>query len=508
MAKTSRERFQMTLEHQDPGQAVLDLGSTPITGINANALARLRAALGLEERKVKIEDPLQLLGQVEEDVRQALHLDIVGITNNMTLYGFPNTGWKPWTMQTGLEVLVPEKFNTTVDAEGRTYLYPQGDMSVPPAAMMPKDGHFFDNLIRGHIDYDDDDEPSGRADYFDDFGVYTDEQLRRIEDNCNYYYNNTEYGLIGGGALAGLGDFAMIPGPSVKHPKGIRDIAEFMVAHYAFPDYIHEIFEMQLETALKNAELFYQAAGDKIQAMQISGTDFGMQTGPYMTLDSYREFYKPYHKRINDWVHTHTRWKTFYHSCGSIVALCACMAAHLTTNVGMPWPVVLVIVLALGALIGLVNGLLVTRVKLWPFIVTLAVSKIVSGCVLLLTNGMPIHFESPLCVFGSGYLGPVPVSVIMMFLIIILGTVFASRTQTGRNVYAIGNNERAAALSGIHVERIKTLVYVICGLLCAFCGIVVAGNLQSADASLGAGYETDVIAAVTIDHLRSIRKAK
>lgn len=320
MAKTSRERFQMTLEHQDPGQAVLDLGSTPITGINANALSRLRAALGLEERKVKIEDPLQLLGQVEEDVRQALHLDIVGITNNMTLYGFPNTGWKPWTMQTGLEVLVPEKFNTTVDAEGRTYLYPQGDMSVPPAAMMPKDGHFFDNLIRGHIDYDDDDEPSGRADYFDDFGVYTDEQLRRIEDNCNYYYNNTEYGLIGGGALAGLGDFAMIPGPSVKHPKGIRDIAEFMVAHYAFPDYIHEIFEMQLETALKNAELFYQAAGDKIQAMQISGTDFGMQTGPYMTLDSYREFYKPYHKRINDWVHAHTRWKTFYHSCGSIVA--------------------------------------------------------------------------------------------------------------------------------------------------------------------------------------------
>lgn len=185
-------------------------------------------------------------------------------------------------------------------------------------------------------------------------------------------------------------------------------------------------------------------------------------------------------------------------SVGYIVALCACMAAHLTTNVGLPWPAVLLAVLLLGALIGLVNGLLVTRVKLWPFIVTLATSKIVSGCVLLLTNGMPIHIESPLCVLGSGYLGPVPVSVIMMFLIIILGTIFASKTQTGRNVYAIGNNERAAALSGIHVERIKTLVYVICGLLCAFCGIVVAGNLQSADASLGAGYETDVIAAVVI----------
>ena len=320
MTKTSRERFQLTLEHQDPGQAVLDLGSTPITGINANALARLRTALGLEERKVKIEDPLQLLGQVDEDVRQALHLDIVGITNDMTLYGFYNSGWKPWTMQSGLEVLVPQDFNTSVNEQGQTFLYPQGDMSVPPAAMMPKDGHFFDNIIRGHIDYDDDDEPSGRADFFDDFGIYTDEQLRRIEDKCNYYYNNTEYGLIGGGALAGLGDFAIVPGPSVKHPKGIRDIAEFMVAHYTFPDYIHEIFEMQTEVALKNAALFHQATGDKIQAMQISGTDFGMQTGPYMTLDSYREFYKPYHKRINDWVHANTKWKTFYHTCGSIVA--------------------------------------------------------------------------------------------------------------------------------------------------------------------------------------------
>lgn len=320
MALTSRERLQLTIEHKDPGKVVADLGSTPITGINANALARLRKALGLEDRKVKIDETLQLLGRVEDDVREALHMDVVGITNDKTLYGFYNQDWKPWTMQSGLEVEVPGNFNTTVDADGRTYLYPQGNMDVPPAAMMPKDGHFFDNIIRGHIDYDDDDEPSAKRDYGDDFGVYTDEDLRHIEDNCNWYYNNTEYGLIGGGALAGLGDFASIPGPAVLKPKGIRDIAEFMVAHYTFPDYIHEIFEMQMEVALKNAALFHEATGDKIQVMQISGTDFGMQTGPYMTVDSYREFYKPYHKKINDWVHKNTNWKVFYHTCGSVVA--------------------------------------------------------------------------------------------------------------------------------------------------------------------------------------------
>lgn len=320
MAATSRERFQLTLDHKNPGKVVVDLGSTPITGIHANALHTLRLALGLEDRKVKIDESLQLLGMVEEDVRQALGLDIVGITPGTTMHGIPNEGWKPWRLQNGLDVEVPEKFNTTVDNEGRTYLYAQGDMRYPPAAMMPKDGYFFDNLTRGHIDYDDDDKPNGREDFFDDFGVYTDEQLRTIEENCNYYYNNTEYGLIGGGALAGFGDFAMIAGPANKHPKGIRDIPEFMTAHYVFPEYIHEIFDYQLEIALKNAALFKQATGDKIQCMQISGTDFGMQTGPYMTLDAFREFYKPYHKKINDWVHQNTNWKTFYHSCGSVVA--------------------------------------------------------------------------------------------------------------------------------------------------------------------------------------------
>ena len=91
-----------------------------------------------------------------------------------------------------------------------------------------------------------------------------------------------------------------------------------MMAHMICPDYIHEIYEYQTEVALKNAELFKQACGDKIQAIIISGTDFGTQNGPFMSLDSFREFYKPYYKKINDWVHANTNWKTFYHTCGAV----------------------------------------------------------------------------------------------------------------------------------------------------------------------------------------------
>lgn len=315
---TSRERLKQTLNHVEPEKVVLDLGSTSITGINANALAKLRTALGLEERKIKINEPLQLLGMVEEDLRQALHVDVVDITNNMTMFGFENKGWKPWRLQSGLDVEVPEDFNTTVDEKGNTYLYAKGDMNYPPASVMPKDGYFFDHIERGSIPFDEDTE-GGREDFKDDFGILTDEELRRIEDRCNYFHNNTEYGMIGGGALAGLGDFALIPGPNVKEPKGIRNIPDFMMAHMICPDYIHEIYEYQTEIALKNAELFKQACGDKIQAIVISGTDFGTQNGPFMSLESFREFYKPYYKKINDWVHKNTNWKTFYHTCGSVV---------------------------------------------------------------------------------------------------------------------------------------------------------------------------------------------
>ncbi len=185
-------------------------------------------------------------------------------------------------------------------------------------------------------------------------------------------------------------------------------------------------------------------------------------------------------------------------SVGYVVGLSATMGAFMITNLGLPWPLVFVLVILMGALIGAVNGFFITVVNLPAFIVTLAMSKILSGCILLLTKGMPISFDTPLAYLGSGYIGVVPVCVIIMFICIIVGTIFAERTQAGRNIYAAGNNERAASLSGIKIRKTKTLVYIICSVLCSFCGIIVAGNLYSADATLGVGYDIDTIAAVVI----------
>ena len=155
-------------------------------------------------------------------------------------------------------------------------------------------------------------------------------------------------------------------------------------------------------------------------------------------------------------------------------------------------------VLLMGIFIGAVNGVLVTYMKLAPFIVTLGTGKIMQGLILLITNGMPISVNTPLNWLGNGKVGQLPVAVIIMALVIIVGTVFSKYTLSGRNIYAVGNNERSAKISGIKVARIKVLVYVIQGFLAALCGVIATGKLRSADSQLGNGYEMDVIAAVVI----------
>jgi hypothetical protein len=318
MSATPRERLDKTINHVDPGKVVVDLGSTSITGINANALAALRDALGLEKRPVKVYEPLQLLGFVEPDLQEALGLSVAEVSNDFTIFGFENKNWKPWTLPTGLEVLVSEDFVTSVDSFGTTYIHPQGDINASPSGKLPKGGYYFDNVFRTFKEFDEDDY-DGRADFAEDFKVFTNEQLRTIEKNCNRLYQETDLGLIGGGALAGLGDFAFFPGPHIPFPKGIRNLEDWICTPQITPDYVHQIFGLQIEVALENAKLFWEACGSKVQVMQISGTDFGTQRGPIMSPDAFREFYFPYYKKLNDWIHENTNWKTFYHSCGSIV---------------------------------------------------------------------------------------------------------------------------------------------------------------------------------------------
>ena len=185
-------------------------------------------------------------------------------------------------------------------------------------------------------------------------------------------------------------------------------------------------------------------------------------------------------------------------SVGYTVGICGCMLASMISKGANMW-LTLITVLLTGIIIGAVNGVLVTYMKLAPFIVTLGTGKIMQGLILLITNGMPISADTPLNWLGNGKVGQIPVAVIIMALVIIIGTVFSKYTLSGRNIYAVGNNERSAKISGIRVERIKVLVYIIQGFLAALCGIIATGKLRSADSQLGNGYEMIGAALILAD---------
>ncbi len=313
----SRERVRKAINHQETDRIPLDLGSTLVTGIQASTYAKLRQSLGLKDKSVRIADPFQILGEVEMEAIEKLGIDTIGLWLPTNFFGFRNENWKPWKLFDGTKVMVPEKFTTKRDDEGNIYLYPQGDNSVPPCAKMPKGGYYFDLLVRQEPFDERNLNPEDWANQ--QYSIFSEETLRYLENRADELYKNTDLCIVGEFIDAGFGDVSMVPGPAIKNPKGIREPVRWITAHIEYPDYIKGIFELQCEIALKNLKLSYEAVGNKIDVIMVSGTDFGAQNAPFISPDMYREFYKPFHKRINDWIHKNTPWKTFYHSCGSIV---------------------------------------------------------------------------------------------------------------------------------------------------------------------------------------------
>ncbi len=309
---TSRERVRKVIDHEVPDKVPLDFGGIGLTSISASAYAQLRKALGLPHKRVKVVDTFQMLGEVEPEVGEMLGVDTTGIGLRS-----PNEKWREWELFDGTEVLVRESFNPVVDENGDLLLYPGGDTSGQPSMRMPKGGYYFDAIVRQKPIDEDNLDP--REWLEGQLFIYPEELLRHIEDRVTDLFNNTSLSIIGFSTHSSFGDVAAVPGMNLKDPKGIRDPKEWYIAHITHPEYIRGIFELQCEASLKNLKLFRQAVGDKIDVIIISGTDFGSQNGPFISPDMYRDLYMPFHKRINDWIHENTNWKTFYHSCGSVV---------------------------------------------------------------------------------------------------------------------------------------------------------------------------------------------
>jgi ribose transport system permease protein len=191
-------------------------------------------------------------------------------------------------------------------------------------------------------------------------------------------------------------------------------------------------------------------------------------------------------------------------SVGSMLAVTAIVMARLMFHGVGTLPAVLA-GLATGAILGGTNGLLITRLNLTPFIPTLGMLSIARGFTVWFATGLKGSVASNISVknsfvefIGGGYIGPIPMPVIIMFVLVLFFSFFLKRTVLGRQIYAIGSNEEAAMLSGVKVARVKLFVYTLMGLLSGLAGIMTAGLLSTAATNAGTGNELDVIAAVVI----------
>jgi hypothetical protein len=317
---TSRERVNLALQHREADVVPLDLGGTTVTGMHVSRVYRLRQALGLDKpgTPVKVIDPFQMLGEIKSDLIKALGIDIVMLTGPRTAFGFKLEGWKEWTAFDGTPTLVPEGFNTIPEANRDLLLYPQGDRSAPPSGRMPEGGFYFDIIVR-QPPFDEDN--LRVEDNLEEFKPISDEEVEHFRREAERLHAETDKAIVLNlGALA-LGNIARVPGPGLKHPKGIRDVEEWYVSLTTRRNYIYRVFEAQTDINLANLKRIHQAVGDRAIAAYLSGTDFGAQNGPLVSPKTYRDLFLPFHKMVNDWVHQHTNWKTFIHSCGSVWAL-------------------------------------------------------------------------------------------------------------------------------------------------------------------------------------------
>ena len=314
----SKQILQDALNHRQGAKIPVDFGASPVTGIHVFTVEKLRAYYGLPWKPVKVVEPFQMLGEVDDDLVKAMDIDVLPMWGRSTILGTVNEGWREFKTFWGQTVQISADFGLRYDENGDLLSFPEGDTSVAASAKMPKSGYFFDAIER-------------ETPPFDDSNPNVEENLEEFNYISNVELNHfitlaaqlktTGKGILANFGGTALGDIALVPAIALKHPKGIRGIAEWYMSTLTRSEYIMEVFERQTEIAVENLKKVHAAVGDMPDVAYICGADFGTQSSLFCDAATFAYLYKPYYKKINDWIHANTGWKTFKHSCGAVFPL-------------------------------------------------------------------------------------------------------------------------------------------------------------------------------------------
>jgi len=314
---TGKERVQTVLSHRDADTIALDFGATPVTGIHVKKIAEFRRHYGLEDRPVKVTEPFQMLGGVDDELAKIWNIDVIGAGGRTDMFGHPQKDFVEKRLPWGQTVLLPQSFRTK-EENGNIYVFPQGDDACSPTAVMPEGGYFFDAIERGAAT-----EPDAELnieDNLEEFAVMDDDALSYWKETLTKA-RATGRAVIANTGGMGFGDIALVPGIQLKNPKGIRAIADWYMSTVMRAEFILEIFERQADIAIQNLEKVNRMAGDCIDVLFVCGTDLGTQDSQFCSPEALSSLHGKAYRKINDWVHRNTGWKTFKHCCGAIVPL-------------------------------------------------------------------------------------------------------------------------------------------------------------------------------------------
>ena len=301
---TSRERLAKALNLEKPDRVPIDLGAMRASSIAASAYEKLKNRIGLNG-PTKILDSMQILAMVEPEVLDHFHIDVIPLDVSLATWPLARAG-KGVQKQlfAGTKVYFPPGTNVTKESEGHWLLRDQADN---PYARMPKDGYYFDFIrptMAGKID----------PDKFQPCYTVSDEQLENLRKVAEHFYRNTDKGMLGWGSSVSLIGLSALLSDNITQGSLDTWLAMLMTEKQT----AHEMMGRYVDATIQCLQLYNQAVGDYCDVWGVASDDAGTQRSELLNPDLFAEMIKPHYKRLCDWVHANTKWKTFLHSCGCI----------------------------------------------------------------------------------------------------------------------------------------------------------------------------------------------
>ena len=295
---TGRERVLATIRHREPDRVPIDLGAMGATGMHAIGYNRLKAHLGIDEGQTRVHDTMQQLAEIEKPLLDRFHIDVVSMTNT---FGIEPEAWKPWMLPDGSDAHIPVDFNPESDGAGG-YLVKDSKGNVVMQA--PKGCLYFEPAYHelAHMTT-----VSELEDWQPE--LISDEALDGLHDKGKVLFENSDYAIMG-----------RFRGQIIEAGQRLRGWGQFMMDMAADPEFTHAMLDKLTESHLENLKRYLAAVGGYIQIIQM-GDDLGTQSASQISPAMYREFIKPRHTAIYQYVREHSDIAVFLHSCGSIYNL-------------------------------------------------------------------------------------------------------------------------------------------------------------------------------------------